>query len=180
MKRAKSENVCLVLKALSCSEILPLTGRGSSVWAAPGIDVYPFLRIYAHPPMRQARPDLRVDGQSSSGRERILRHRLAFIFRPGFPKAEKYTHPRGRKVRNEGKRIKDQGYGRCIDPCPRNRPLPGTQAAYIRHPTRTGQLGASQGQVGYRRPDRTAYRFDGWLRHDDAASDYHAIHMIKR
>ena len=50
--------------------------------------------------MRQARPALRGDGQSSSLRERILRLRLAFIFRQGFPKAEKYTHPLGRKVRN--------------------------------------------------------------------------------
>jgi len=98
--------------------------------------------------MRQARPALRGDGQSSSQRERILRLRLVFIFRPGFTEAEKHTHPRGRKVRNKGKRIKVQGYGRCIDTCPRNRPLPGTQAAYIRHPTRTGQLGAPQGPVG--------------------------------
>ena len=42
----------------------------------------------------------RGDGQSSSLRECILRLRLAFIFRQGFPKAEKYTHPRGRKDRN--------------------------------------------------------------------------------
>jgi len=90
--------------------------------------------------MRQARPALRGDGQSSSLRERILRLRLAFIFRQGFPEAEKYTHPRGRKVRNEGKRIKVQGYGRCIDPGPCHRPLPGAQAAHIRHPARTGQL----------------------------------------
>ena len=98
--------------------------------------------------MRQARPALRGDGQSSSRRERILRLRLAFIFRLGFPKAEKHTHPRGRKVRNEGKRIKVQGYGRCIDPDPYHRPLPGAQAAHIRHPARTGQLGAPQGPVG--------------------------------
>jgi len=79
---------------------LLLTGRNFSGHAAPGIGVYLFLRIYAHPPMRQARPALRGDGQSSSLRERILRLRLAFIFRPGFPKAEKYTHSQGRKVRN--------------------------------------------------------------------------------
>lgn len=54
--------------------------------------------------MRQARPALRGDGQSSSLRERILRLRLAFIFRPDFPKAEKYTHPRGRKAWKKGKR----------------------------------------------------------------------------
>ena len=98
--------------------------------------------------MRQARPANRGDGQSSSLRERILRLRLAFIFRSGFPKAEKYTHPLGRKVRNEGKRIKVQSYGRCIDPGPCHRPLPGAQAAHIRHPAWAGQLGASQGPVG--------------------------------
>ena len=65
-----------------------------------------------------------------------------------FPKAEKYTYPRGRKVRNEGKRIKVRGYGRCIDPDPCHRPLPGTEAAHIRHSARDGQLGSSQGSVG--------------------------------
>ena len=36
--------------------------------------------------------------------ERIARLRLASIYRIRFPKAEKYTHPRGRKAWKKGKR----------------------------------------------------------------------------
>lgn len=89
----------------------------------------------------------RGDGQSSSLRERILRLRLAFIFRPGFPKAEKSRIPGAGKSGTLGKRIKDKGYGRWIDSCPCHRPLPGAKAAHIRHTARDGQLGASQEQM---------------------------------
>jgi hypothetical protein len=88
--------------------------------------------------MRQARPAGRGDGQSSFHWERIVRLLLASIHRIRFPKAEKYTHPRGRKDRNIREKKSILGYGRCIDSGPRHRPLPAVEAAHIRHPARHG------------------------------------------
>ena len=80
--------------------------------------------------------------------ERILRLRLAYISGRAFPKQKNTRIPGAGRSGTEGRRIKVQGYGRWIDPGPCHRPLPGSEAAHIRHPARTGQLGAPQGPVG--------------------------------
>lgn len=141
------------VKRLSCCESAVLqrdsffTGSTSSVCAATEIGVYPFCE--SKPNLRYVKPDL-LSGEtdnlppcgsvfsasglpSSSGR--------------AFPKQKNTRIPGAVRSGTVGKRIKVQGYGRWIDPGPCHRPLPGSEAAHIRYPARTGQLGASQGQV---------------------------------
>ena len=60
-----------------------------------------------------------------------------------FPKAEKKYASPGPEGLEEREKKSIRGYGRCIDTCPRHRPLPALQASHIRHPPRTGKLGAS-------------------------------------
>ena len=57
--------------------------------------------------MRQARPALRGDGQSSSLRERILRLRLAFIFTGSLSESRKiYASPGPESPEHKGKELK--------------------------------------------------------------------------
>ena len=126
-----------------CSVFLLLTRSGFSAHAAPGIGVYPFCKSkLAH---RFVKPDLRA-GETDNlppVRERILRLRLAFIFTGSLFESRKIYASPGPEGLEEREKKSIRGYGRCIDTCPRHRPLPAPEAAHIRHPARTGKLGAS-------------------------------------
>ena len=81
-------------------------------------------------------------------RERFLRLRLASIFTGSLFESRKIYASPGPEGLEEREKKSIRGYGRCIDTCPRHRPLPAPEAAHIRHLARTGKLGASQGPVG--------------------------------
>ena len=98
--------------------------------------------------MRQAKPAGRETDNLPPSRERILRPRLAFIYMGSLSESSKIYASPGPEGLEEREKKSIRGYGRCIDTCPRHRPLPALEAAHIRHPARTGKLGASQGQVG--------------------------------
>ena len=93
--------------------------------------------------MRQARPAGRGDGQSST-RMGAYSPSPACLHLYGLAsrKQKKIRIPGAGRPGRKGKEI-NRGYGRCIDTCPRHRPLPAPEATHIRHPARTGKLGAS-------------------------------------
>ena len=103
------------------------------------------------------------------GRERILRLRLAFICQASFSESRKTYASPGPEGLEEREKKSIRGYGRCIDTCPRHRPLPAPEAAHIRHPARIGKLGASQRPVVCGRCDRTGISLSGLATSIDAA-----------
>lgn len=93
--------------------------------------------------MRQANLRAGETDNLPPDRERILRLRLAFIYVDSLSESRKIYASPGPEGLEEREKKSIRGYGRCIDTCPRHRPLPASEAAHIRHPARTGKLRAS-------------------------------------
>ncbi len=93
--------------------------------------------------MRQANLRAGETDNLPPGRERILRLRLAFIYVDSLSESRKIYASPGPEGLEEREKKSIRGYGRCIDTCPRHRPLPAPEAAHIRHPAWTGKLRAS-------------------------------------
>ena len=98
--------------------------------------------------MRQANLRAGETDNLPPSRERILRLRLAFIYVDSLSESRKIYASPGPEGLEEREKKSILDYGRCIDSGPSHRPQPAVEAAHIRHPARTGQLGASQGPVG--------------------------------